>query len=72
MAREPLRFTAPSRTRSPQMPHRWPPSMTSEEVEAAIDAVCGCAGQWDCDCVSVFNKARGSAWEKHNLKDAAR
>ena len=52
--------------RKPQVAGRWPPSMTPAEIEQAINAVCGCKADWDCDCVSVFNKACGDAWGRHN------
>ena len=47
--------------RKPQNPKGWPP-ITQAQIEACIDAVCGCGGKWDCDCVSVFNRARFNAW----------
>ena len=28
--------------------------------------ICGCVGQYDCDCVSVKNKAIGMLYYKHN------
>lgn len=28
--------------------------------------ICGCVGQYDCDCVSVKNKAIGQLYYKHN------
>lgn len=67
MSREPLKFLAIKRARNPQRPHRWPPSMSAEEIELAIDRLCGCEGRFDCDCVSVFGKARGDAWQAHNM-----
>ena len=48
------------RRRKPQDPTRWPPSMSQEDIESAIDRVCGCAGKYDCDCVSCFKCAGAS------------
>ena len=28
--------------------------------------ICGCQGQYDCDCVSVENQARRELWTEHN------
>ena len=44
----------------------WPPDMTEEDVEKAIDRLCGCAGGYNCDCVSVFNRARKEEWFRYN------
>jgi DNA-binding CsgD family transcriptional regulator len=41
---------------------------TSADLEARIDAICGCNGRWDCDCVSVFSQALGQLWFEHNSK----
>lgn len=57
------------RCRKPQDPRRWPPSMSLEQIETAIDAKCGCHGKYDCDCVSVFNQTCSQAWWDHNSKD---
>lgn len=54
------------RKREPQDGERWPPSMTSEMIEQAIDNHCGCRGRNDCDCISVFNQACSQAWWDHN------
>lgn len=56
------------RKRKPRDLKRWPPGTTQAQADARIDAVCGCAGKYDCDCVSVFNRARGAAWSEHNTK----
>jgi hypothetical protein len=61
----------PVRHRGLQNPTRWPPGMSQADIERAVDAVCGCQGRWDCDCVSVFNKARGDAWAAHNTGKGA-
>ena len=55
-----------ARARKPRDPSRWPPGMAQEAIEQAIDRVCGCAGKYDCDCVSVFNRAKGEEWYRHN------
>ena len=54
--------------RKPQDPSRWPPGMSSHDIEEAINRVCGCSGCEDCDCVSVFNKAKIDAWTTHNSR----
>lgn len=54
--------------RKPQNPQGWPPTLTPEQIEERINRLCGCAGQNDCDCVSVFNRACGEAWSEHNEK----
>ena len=54
--------------RKPRNPKNWPTGMPQEEIERRINAVCGCGGSWDCDCVSVFNKAISDAWYDHNTK----
>ena len=53
--------------RKPRGPARWPPGMSIAEIDALINATCGCKGNYDCDCVSVFNKAKIEAWTKHNM-----
>jgi hypothetical protein len=58
------------RKRKPQSLDKWPHSMSQENVEQLIDVLCGCAGRNDCDCVSVFNRARAAAWYKHNSEAA--
>lgn len=56
----------PQPRRKPQDKASWPPGC---DPEAVIDALCGCRGQWDCECVSVFNRARTAAWDAHNRKE---
>lgn len=47
---------------------RWPPDMDQEAIEKAIDTHCGCAGGWDCDCVSVFNQVGIQEWTRYNTR----
>lgn len=54
------------RRRKPQDLKDWPKSLKQAEVERKIDDKCGCSGKFDCDCISVFNMVRGSAWYEHN------
>jgi len=49
----------------------WPPSASENDVHAKIDSICGCAGQYDCDCISVFNRACSEMWFDHNTAIAA-
>lgn len=42
--------------------------MDEEAVQKAIDAKCGCQGQYDCDCVSVFNAVCGEQWTRYNTR----
>lgn len=44
----------------------WPPGWSQEQALKAIYDLCGCAGKWNCHCVSVENNACGNAWEKWN------
>lgn len=44
----------------------WPASATEHDVNAKIDSICGCAGKYDCNCVSVFNRACSEMWFDHN------
>lgn len=50
----------------------WPPNLNQDEIEALIDQKCGCRGRFDCDCVSVFNKARVEAWTTYNSQSGPR
>lgn len=43
---------------------------TMAELEARVDMICGCGGRFDCDCVSVFNKAKVALWTEHNTRDS--
>lgn len=54
------------RKRSPQDMKEYPPSISQNEVEKAIDNHCGCSGNIVCNCVSVFNEAKRELWGKHN------
>lgn len=57
----------PARARALQeMTGREP--FTSAELEARIDALCGCNGRWNCNCVSVFGLALQQLWFEHNSK----
>lgn len=47
---------------------KCPPGTSSETLEAKIDAICGCAGCFDCDCISVFNKAKCELWMEYHGK----
>lgn len=42
------------------------------ELDARIDAICGCEGKYDCDCVSVSNQAKIELWTEYNTKTDAR
>jgi hypothetical protein len=55
----------PSRKRqAPKMQGNEP--FTAQELSDRMDAICGCNGEWDCDCVSVVNKAFRSLWTDYN------
>ena len=41
---------------------------TMEELARRVDEICGCAGKYDCQCISVFNRARSELWYEHNVK----
>lgn len=56
------------RCRPPQDKNRWPPDMDQEAIEKAIDANCGCAGGWNCDCVSAFNQVIVAEWSRYNTR----
>lgn len=62
----------PCRKRKPLDLKEWkfPPTMSSDDVEKRIDDACGCRGRHDCDCVSVFNQVCRDSWYEHNTKDA--
>jgi hypothetical protein len=45
---------------------------TQAEIEARIDRICGCVGGDDCDCVSVFNRARVQLWTEYNGRPRAK
>jgi len=65
----PVATGQPVRRRHPQDPSLWPPSMTQDQIEQAIDDKCGCTGKHACDCASVFNMVRVQAWWNHNTKN---
>lgn len=49
----------------------WVPEgapFTMLDFEARVDKICGCGGRHDCNCVSVFNKAKVELWTEHNTK----
>lgn len=37
-----------------------------EDIAQRMMNICGCAGKYDCDCVSVQNRAQGELWFEHN------
>jgi hypothetical protein len=41
---------------------------SSEELAQRMMQICGCKGQWDCDCISVQNKARSELWGEYNCR----
>lgn len=55
---------APPRLRKLNAPAGAP--FTAQQVSDKMDAICGCAGKYNCDCVSVYNKAVGDLWTEHN------
>jgi hypothetical protein len=40
--------------------------ISGEAITNRMMAICGCKGQYDCDCVSVQNLARMELWYLHN------
>jgi hypothetical protein len=41
---------------------------SSEELAQRMMQICGCKGQWDCDCVTVRNKASSELWGEYNCR----
>jgi hypothetical protein len=41
---------------------------TPEEGLERIHGICRCEGKYDCDCVSVVNRAHVELWSEHNEK----
>lgn len=41
---------------------------SSEELAQRMMQICGCKGQWDCDCVTVGNQARSELWGEYNRR----
>lgn len=37
-----------------------------EDIAQRMMQICGCAGKYDCDCVSVQSRARSELWFEHN------
>jgi hypothetical protein len=77
LARAALKPDATTRKRKPRQPEPTPSGrpapFTSAELEARMDAICGCSGQHDCDCVSIYNRATAELWtEKNALKPDAK
>lgn len=58
---KPIRFR-----KSPEMTGKEP--FTEAELSDRIDSICGCKGQYDCRCISVFNKAFSELWYEYNTK----
>ena len=64
-------YNETSRVRKPQamVPcFGTPVPYTLDEIEQRIDAICGCGGKYECDCVSVFGQASMELWTEHNAK----
>lgn len=40
--------------------------ISGEAIRDRMIAICGCQGRYDCDCVSVRNKASADLWIEHN------
>lgn len=40
--------------------------ISGEAITNRMMEICGCKGQYDCDCVSVENLARQELWYRHN------
>jgi hypothetical protein len=59
---------SPPRVRKPCSHMQGNEPFSADDLEARIDKICGCAGQWDCNCVSVFNRAMSELWYEHNSK----
>ena len=57
----------PSRARKPPGMHGKEP-FSAADIDARMDLICGCAGKYDCDCVSVQNRAWRELWTEHNTK----
>ena len=45
-----------------------PAPFTMAELEAKCNQICGCEGQYNCDCVSVKNQAARQLWYEHNTR----
>jgi hypothetical protein len=48
---------------------KTPPSsgpISGERIAARMLTICGCKGQYDCDCASIQNEARSQLWYEHN------
>ena len=44
-----------------------PTPFTPQQALDEIHGMCGCAGKYDCDCVSVVNKVHVKLWTEANL-----
>jgi len=42
--------------------------ITGEAIKAKMMEICGCAGQHDCNCVTVYNQATQCLWTEHNQR----
>lgn len=58
-------------TKEPQRKLKAPPDdgpIKGEAVAQRMMAICGCTGQYDCDCVAVKSQATGELWCEHNTR----
>lgn len=59
--------TAPVTLRRMKAPADEGP-FTGEALAQRMMQICGCKGQYDCDCVSARNLARIAMWTEHNTR----
>jgi hypothetical protein len=52
----------------PRSPSPTPEPFTQAELDKRMDQICGCRGQLDCQCVTVFNQAYSELWGEYNAR----
>lgn len=52
----------------PRSPLPSPEPFTQAELDKRMDQICGCRGQHDCQCVTVFNQAYSELWGEYNAR----
>lgn len=45
---------------------------SSEQLAQRMMQICGCKGQWDCDCVTIRNQASSELWGEYNRQRLGR